>query len=134
MLAAAQETSLLATLEGALPTDGAVPSRLGQTTPRTRRQSILTPLFLPAVGLRRTSDLRRYTRDALALLTGRRRAYVFWWVERLLALVAYADGAEMLTDALAEWTAQLWQALAQEPGLHTPAFYVDGHKKPVHKH
>lgn len=123
---------MLTALEGALPTEGAVPSRLAQATPRTRRQPLLTLLFLPAVGLQRTCDLRGYTGDALALLTGRRRAYGFWWVERFLAQVAHAGGAEMLTDALAEWTAQLWQAIVQGPGLPPPAFYVDGHKEPVY--
>lgn len=132
MLAAAHETGLLPILEGVLPTSGAVPPRLAQTRPKTRRQSLLTLLFLPAVGLRRTRDLRSYSGEALALLTERRRAYGFWWVERFLAQMARAGGAEPLTDALAQWTAQLWQAFAQESDMPPPAFYVDGHKKPVY--
>jgi hypothetical protein len=40
--------------------------------------------------------------------------------------------AETLTDALARWTARLWQAGELEPGTPPPAFYVDGHKKPVY--
>lgn len=92
----------------------------------------MTLLFLPAVGLRRTCDLRHYSGDALALLAGRRRAYGFWWVERFLSQVARAGGAETLTDALARWTARLWQAGELEPGMPPPAFYVGGHKKPVY--
>lgn len=80
--------SVLAALEGALPTDEVVPARLARATPQTRRQSLLTLLFLPVVGLQRTRDLRGYIGDALALLTGQRRAYGFWWVERFLAQVA----------------------------------------------
>jgi hypothetical protein len=38
---------------------------------------LLTLLFLGAVGLHRTWDLRGYTADGLALLTGRKRAYGF---------------------------------------------------------
>jgi len=132
LLAAAHETGLLPALEAALPTGATVPARLRLTTPTTRRQSLLTLLFLPAVGLRRTHDLRSYSGAALALLTGRRRAYGFWWAERFLAQVARAGGADPLTEALAAWTAQLWQAFAQEPGQPPPAFYVDGHKKPVY--
>ena len=90
LLAAAHETGLLAALEGALPTGVIASPRLAQTRPKTRRQSLLTLLFLPVVGLRRTCDLRRYTGDGLALLTGRRRAYGFWWVERFLSEVARA--------------------------------------------
>lgn len=132
MLAAVHETGLLAALEDALPTGAVVPARLAKTRPTTRRQSLLTLLFLGVVGLRRICSLRSYTGDALALLTGRRRVYGFWWVERFLSQLARAGGAEALTDALAEWTAQLWQAFAQEPGQPPPAFYADGHKKPVY--
>ena len=132
MLAAAHETRLLAALERALPREAAVPSRLAHSRPKTRRQSLLTLLFLPVMGLRRTCDLRHYTGDGLALLTERRRVYGFWWVERFLSLLARTGGAESLTDALAEWTAQLWQAFAQKPDQPSPVFYVDGHKQPVY--
>ena len=45
--------------------------------------------------------------------------------------LARANQAETLTDALAEWTAQLWRPSAQTP-LGQPAdFYVDGHRKEV---
>lgn len=132
LLAAAQETGLLAALDGALPTNGTVPCRLVRTTPKTRRRSLLTLLFLPAVGLRRTCDLRHYTGDALALLTGRRRAYGFWWVERFLSEVARAGGAEMFTEVLAAWTAKLWLPDKATPDQPIPTFYMDGHKKPVY--
>jgi hypothetical protein len=75
---------------------------------------VLTLLFLGVVGLRRTWDLRGYTGDALALLSGRKRAYCYFHTERLLAQLAQANGAEPLTDALAAWTAQLWHPPEQE--------------------
>jgi len=99
--------------------------------PTTRRQSFLTLLFLGAVSLRRTCDLKRYTGDALGLLTGRRRAYGFWHTERFLSQVARSGGDETLTDALAAWTSKLWPVGASQPGSPPPAFYVDGHRKPV---
>src|SRR5215472_14216951 len=52
--------------------------------------------------------------------------------ERFLAQVARAGGDEALTDALAAWTATLWPSAASEPGQPPPAFYLDGHKKPVY--
>jgi len=106
--------------------------RLAHATPATRRQSLLTLLFLGAVGLRRTWDLRGYTGDALAWLSERRRAYGFWHIERFLSHIARAGGDEALTDALARWTARLWLEQQPEPGQPPPAFYVDGHKKPVY--
>jgi hypothetical protein len=42
---------------------------------------MLTLLFLEAVGLRRTWDLRGYTGQALALLTGRRLVYGYRHIE-----------------------------------------------------
>lgn len=92
----------------------------------------MTLLFLPAVGLKRIWDLRGYSGDDLALLTGRRCAYGFWHPERFLSQVARAGGAETLTDALVAWTARLWSSDQPEPGQPLPAFYVDGHKKPVY--
>jgi len=75
---------------------------------------VLTLLFLGVVGIRRTSDLRGYTGDALALLSGRNRAYGYFHTERLLSQMAQANQAEILTDALAAWTAQLWHPPAEE--------------------
>jgi hypothetical protein len=98
----------------------------------SRRMLVLTLLFLGVVGLRRTWDLRSYTGDALALLTGRKRAYGYFHMERLLSLMAQANLAELLTDVLAAWTAQLWHPPVQEPLSQCPAFYIDGHRKPVY--
>jgi len=109
-----------------------MPARLAHARPATRRCSILTLLFLGAVGLRRTCELKRYSGDALGLLTGRVRAYGFWQVERFLAQLARAGGEETFTDALAAWTCQLWSVQKSEPGCPPPAFYVDGHRKPVY--
>jgi len=94
---------------------------------------VLTLLFLEAVGLRRTWDLRGYTGDALALLTGRRLAYGYRHTERFLAELAHMRADEMLTDALARWTATLWK-LQQcvVNGLVPPVFYIDGHRKAVY--
>ena len=132
MLAAAGQTGLLPALEGALPTGKQVPARLARARPATRRCCVLTLLFLGAVGLRRTCELKRYSGDALGLLTGRVRAYGFWQVERFLSQVARAGGEETFTDALAAWTCQLWPVQRSEPDCPLPVFYVDGHRKPVY--
>lgn len=131
LLAAAGETGLLSALEGALPRGEHVSHRLAHATVSTCRQLLLTLLFLGAVSLRRTCDLKRYTGDGLGLLTGRRRAYGFWHTERFLSQIARAGGDETLTDALATWTSTLWSAGETPPGSPPPAFYVDGHRKPV---
>jgi len=114
-----------------LPKGEQAPHRLAHATPRTRRQSLLTLLFLGAVSLRRTCDLKRYTGDSLGLLSGRQRAYGFWHTERFLSQIARAGGDETLTDALAAWTCKLWSVGTPSPGSLPPAFYVDGHRKPV---
>jgi hypothetical protein len=132
LLAAAHETGVITALEQALPTGEQVAPRLAHATPTTRRQSLLTLLFLGVVGLRRPWGLRGYTGEALALLTGRRRAYGYSQSERFLSQVARAGGDETLTEALAAWTARLWREEASEPGQPPPAFYLDGHKKPVY--
>jgi hypothetical protein len=93
-------------------------------------------LFLGAVGLHRTWDLRSYTGDSLALLTGRKRAYGYRYTEAFLSQVADADGAEHLTDALASWTTRLWHAPGENTGEtehpHALTCFVDGHRKPVY--
>jgi hypothetical protein len=58
----------------------------------TIRALLRTLLFLTVGGLRRTWDLRRYTGDALALLTGRVWAYGYRHVERFLAWLAGVGG------------------------------------------
>ena len=112
----------------ALPRVPVWPPRMGSGA---CRGLLLTLLFLNAVGLRRTWDLRGYTGDGLALLTGRRRAYGYRHVERFLADLAHADGAEPLTDALATWTAALWPSRPSATGGGCPTFYIDGHRKAV---
>ncbi len=97
-----------------------------------RKSLLLTLLFLPAVGLKRTWDLRGYTGDALALLTGRTQAYSYRHTERFLSAVARAGGAEKLTDALASWTAKLWQSALRPVEEIPPTYYIEGHRKAVH--
>lgn len=93
---------------------------------------LLTFLFLGAVGIRRTWDLRGYSGDALGLLTGRSRAYGYFHTERFLSQVAQANGAEVFTDALARWTVQHWPPRARGNFDQPASFYVDGHRKPVY--
>jgi hypothetical protein len=76
LLAAAHQTNLLTHLEAALTPSlfAAAPSlRLARLQPATLRRQVVTLLFLQAVGLRRTWDLRSYTGQALALLTSLRQ-------------------------------------------------------------
>ena len=96
----------------------------------SRRGLLLSLLFLNAVGLHRTRDLRGYTGEALGLLTGRPRAYGYWHTERFLTHVAKAGGAETFTNALGKWTATVWQSARE----HEEAcrIYIDGHRKPVY--
>ena len=103
-----------------------------------RRRLLLTLLFLGAAGLSRTWDLRGYTANGLALLTGRARAYSYRYTEVFLSQIACADGVERFTDALAFWTTHLWHLArateeterADQP--HALTCYVDGHRKPVY--
>lgn len=93
---------------------------------------MLTLLFLEAVGLRRTWDLRGYSGQALALLTGRDRAYGYRSTERFLAELASVEADAPLTEAFARWTASLWEPGPQVREKPVPVFYVDGHRKPVY--
>jgi len=93
---------------------------------------VRTLLFLGAVGLERTWDLRTYTGDALAMLTSRSRAYGYFHTERFLSQVAQADGADTFTDGLAQWTARLWKPPAASTQVGEPRYYIDGHRKPVY--
>jgi hypothetical protein len=135
LLAAVQETELLSGLERALTSSLSTsgPSlRVARSQPVTLRCLLLTLLFLQAVGLRRTWDLRGYTGQALALLTGRHRAYGYRHTERFLAEVASVGADALLTEALARWTASLWEPRPQGRENLGPVFYVDGHRKPVY--
>ena len=134
LLAAASETMLITQLCEALPTECTLarPPLTGSSA-TLRQRLLLTLLFLGAVGLQRTWDLRGYTADGLALLTGRPRAYGYRFTEAFLSQVAHSDGAERLTEALARWTTQLWHAqdeMSEQPGSLT--CYIDGHRKPVY--
>ncbi len=116
LLAAANETALLAHLALALPTE--VPTTrppLTGSSEAVRQRLLLTLLFLGAVGLHRTWDLRGYTAAGLALLSGRRSAYGYRYTEAFLSQVAHFGGAECLTDALARWTTQVWHAPDETP-------------------
>jgi hypothetical protein len=133
LLAAAHQTGLLARLTQALPLRSATaPARLARMLPATIQALLLTLLFLSAVGLRRTWDLRSYAGSALALLTGRPWAYGYRHVERYLAAIARAGGAETLTNPLAAWTTQLWCPTALASDESTITVYSDGHRKPVY--
>ncbi len=133
LLAAAHEMGLKDALEAALPEDlPAENCRRHHRDHDCRRALMLTLLFLPAVGLRRTWDLREYTGDALALLTGRERAYGYRHTECFLSALSRAGGADRLTDMLAQWTSKLWQPGSRVVGNQPPAYYVDGHRKAVH--
>jgi hypothetical protein len=99
---------------------------------RTIRALLLTLLFLTAVGLRRTWDVRGYTGTMLALLSGRAWAYGYRHIERFLAELAHAGGAERLTDALAQWTTRLWEPASTESAAPLCTYYIDGHRKPVY--
>jgi hypothetical protein len=91
---------------------------------------------LRAVELQRTWDLRGYTADGLALLTGRMRAYGYRYTEVFLSQVASADGADSFTSALACWATQLWHPPhipAEEAAQpHALTCSIDGHRKPVY--
>jgi hypothetical protein len=155
-LAAATETGLLTQFEQALPppdlspvlsqptaspaltpTIASVPLPLAGS-PAVRRRLLLTLLFLGAVGLQRTWDLRGYTADGLALLTGRTRAYGYRYTEAFLSQVARADGAGRFTEMLGAFATHLWHpteaaAEAEHPHcLQALTCYIDGHRKPVY--
>ena len=132
LLAAAHSTGLVTTLTTAVSASRPPgESRLTHLRLESLQSLLLTLLFLAVVGLRRTWDLRSYTGDALALLSGRLQAYGYRHVERFLSQVATTGGVEALTDALAGFTTSLWKATI--PEAKTPlTVYIDGHRKPVY--
>ena len=133
LVAAAQETGLLETPEHVLLACAShSTSRLAHLSSTSRQSLLRTLLFLGVVGLSRNWDLRSYTGDALGLLTDRSRAYGYWQIERFLSQMAQAHGADICTDALAEWTTRLWQLSAPKETDQSAIFYVDGHRKPVY--
>ena len=132
-MAAAHETGLLTGLEAAVVASPAAATlRLSFPAALPRRRLLLTLLFLTAVGLHRTRNLRSYTGEALGLLTGRQRAYSFWHTERFLTHMAQAGGAEILTDALGTWATHLWSAPLSPTSQPPVCLYIDSHRKPVY--
>jgi transposase len=135
LLAAAHETALLSQLEEVLPMK---PRSLREPEPSLQRlfppqrSLLLTLLFLPAVGLRRFWELRSYTGGELAVLTGRSQPYSYRHTERFLLQLSAAQADQALTQALARWTAAVWQVEERTRGASSPSFYVDGHRKPVY--
>jgi hypothetical protein len=134
LLAAATETKLIAQLCEALPTEcPTARPPLAARSAALHQRLLLTLLFLGVVGLQRTWDLRGYTADGLALLTGRKRAYGYRYTEAFLSQLAHAGGAERWTDALARWTTQVWHAPDEPPEQpRSLTCYSDGHRKPVY--
>lgn len=133
LVAAANETGLLETLETALSSCAShATSRLAHHSSPSRQSLLRTLLFLEVVDLKRLWDLRSYTGDALGLLTNRSRAYGYWHIERFLSQMAQANGADIFTDALAGWTTRLWQPFVPKDADRSAIFYVDGHRKPVY--
>lgn len=123
LVAAAQQTGLIEAIGQSLPA-GAGGSRLAQSQPQSRQALLLTLLFLGAVGLERPWELRGYSGDGLALLTGRRWAYGYVHTERFLSELARAEAADPLTEAVARWSHSLWGT--------QPRYYIDLHRKPVY--
>lgn len=85
LLASANETGLLSHVEKVLskqPSDVLQPEHQRFSPPQ--RSLLLTLFFLPVVGLHRFWDLRSYTGQELALLTGRARPYSYRHMERFL--------------------------------------------------
>ncbi|HEX4206862.1 MAG TPA: hypothetical protein VHZ51_22200 [Ktedonobacteraceae bacterium] len=134
LLAAATETGLLTQLENALPTAVApVYPPLAGSSAVAHQRLLLTLLFLGAVGLHRTWDLRGYTGDGLARLSGRKRAYGYRYTEAFLSQVAHAGCAESFTDALAQWTTDLRRPEVEDPErAQSLTCCIDGHRKPVY--
>jgi hypothetical protein len=134
LVAAAHETGLLSDLETAIAScQPTTAQSLLSSSSHCLRQLMLTLLFLPLGSLHRTHDLRGYTGDALAVVTGRHRAYGYCHTERFLSQLAKANGSEALTSALGSWTTQLWEAEHQDVGQEAPpCLYIDGHRKPVY--
>ena len=135
LLAAAHETALLSQMEAVLPMK---PCSLREPEPSPQRlfppqrSLLLTLLFLPAVGLHRFWELRSYTGGELAVLTGRSQPYSYRHTERFLLQLSAAQADQALTQALARWTAAVWQVEERSRGASSPCFYVDGHRKPVY--
>jgi len=135
LLAAVHETALLSQLEKVLPMKQQS-SCVSQSSPQhllhPQRSLLLTLLFLPAVGLHRFWELRGYTGQELARLSGRAHPYSYRHTERFLLQLSSAQADQALTKALARWTAALWKVKSRSQEASSPHFYVDGHRKAVY--
>jgi hypothetical protein len=132
-LAVANETTLITYLCEALPGESvSVRPPLAGGSADVRQRLVLTLLFMSAVGVERTRDLRSYTADGLARLPGRKRGYGYHSTEAFLSQLARASGAERWTEALAHWTTQLWHS-PEEPSASKAALTcsIDGQRKPA---
>ena len=134
LLAAAHETALLSQLEDVLPMkqpSSAVSQPSPQRLFHPHWRLLLTLLFLPVIGLHRFWELRSYTGRELFLLTGRPHAYSYRHTERFLLQLSASQADQALTQALARWTAAVWQ-VEERSREASSSFYVDGHRKPVY--
>ena len=134
LLAAAHESALLSQLEEVLPMkrpSSSEPKPSPQRLFHPQRSLLLTLLFLPAVGLHRFWELRSYTGGELAVLTGRPHPYSYRHTERFLLQLSATHADRALTEALARWTAAVWQ-VEKRSREASSSFYVDGHRKPVY--
>jgi hypothetical protein len=134
LLAAAHETALLSQLEDVLrmkQPSSAVSQPSPQRLFHPHRRLLLTLLFLPAVGLHRFWELRSYTGRELARLSGRAHPYSCRHTERFLLQLSASQADQALTQALARWTAAMWQ-VEERSREASSSFYVDGHRKPVY--
>ena len=126
--AAAHQTGVMAAFGTAITSCVAKAApRLAHSRSQTRHNLVGTLLFLGAAGLRRTWDIRAYSGQGLAVVTGRAAALGYSHTERFLAQVAQANTDKPLTAALARWTTALWPCSDA-----TPLVYIDGHHKPVY--
>ena len=53
-------------------------------------------------------------------------------MERFLTELAAVGADEILTEALAVWTARLWKPSLRAAGDPVPVFYIDGHRKALY--
>ena len=103
LAAAAHETGLLSCLAEALPAAPALTHPSGWLPAvRSRTPLLLTLVLMGAVGLHRTRDLRGYTGAALGLLTGRKRAYGYFHLERVLTTIGKRRGSRLIDDRFGE--------------------------------
>ena len=127
LLAAAQASGLLGVLSKILVTNSPErPANKGRTALDSQQQLLQTLLFMPAVQVYRSYDLRSYSGDGLALLSERSRAFGYVHSERFLSQLARSGASETSTDQLSAWSSDLWHH------NEDTVYYVDGHHKPVH--